>query len=429
MNGLIMIMRWSLTVMLLLITSTASSTPLPLQVLSRRKEATMGVSNGIVTGTITPQEVYDLLGVRKYNGWWDIPYICSNRHGMTNKWSRYKPVHIVDTWEVDDRNSLWYKGTDNDCGLKPVMTNSYSQLPNLYDTGAAEWSYQPPWGDRGGIAKSPYRLLDFDKYDHNAVPPIQRFSCPSKVKQNGTFTCAVMMQVVIEDENEYKNPGGLSLNEIYAGGEKLSDWYFGCLVTNTSGGMMILAAGRKQTDGTFGTGFPTFRTNSLLLNNTYYVYPFLAKNPQEQDKATVANTFLTIPNSTMVEMKVVSESELDGISIILHAKYLYLTNIDGTREKTGITGEFTVECERSGKTFTNNYVIFKHSASNYLQEGESQTKLADFTVSGNGGTYTKMFIFNIPTEYRNKNYTVTLSLQSGHYIKKIVPMEEMLPEM
>lgn len=381
----------------------------------------MAINNNIITKPIGAKEPYTLLDVSKRANGYDVGYICSNQHGQINKWSRYKPVHIANATAVD-RNTLWYKGTNNDCGISPISTNSYLQLPNLYDTGAAEWSYSPPWGDRGGTVKSPYRLADFDKYDNSATPPIHKFSCPSKVKQGGTFSCAVMMQATIGDENEYKKAGSLTLNEIYAGGEKLSDWYFGCLVTNTSGGMMILAAGNKQADGTFGHGFPVFNANSLLLNNTYYVYPFLAKNPQEQGKATVANTFLTIPNSSRGEIKIVNASELDGVSVSLNAKYIYLTSIDGTKQKTRISGEFTVKCDLSGRAFTNNYVIFKHSTSSSFQAGESQTKIDDFTVAGNGGTYTKMFVFNIPTAYQNKDYTVTLSLNTGQYIKKITPM-------
>lgn len=373
-------------------------------------------SNGIITAPIRIQEdVSPVLGVSSTN----LSVLCTS--DKINKWSRYKPVHIVNATAVD-RNTLWYRGTNNDCGLTPVSTNSYSQLPNLYDTNSAEWSYSPPWGDRGGIVKSPYRLADFDKYDNNAIPPIGDFSCPSEVGQNGTFSCDVVMSTAVVDENEYKNAGSLTLNEIYAGGEKLSNWYFGCLVTNTSGKMMILAAGNKQSDGPFGHGFPTFRTNSLLLNNTYYVYPFLAKNPQEQDEATVANTFLTIPNGSRGKIKIVSGSELAGISMILQAEYEYITNVDDTKQKTRISGEFTVKCEKSSMTFTNNYLMYRHSTSSSLQAGESQTKLEDFTVSGNGGTYTKTFSFDIPMAYRDKNYVVTLSLQSGNYTKEIVPL-------
>lgn len=359
----------------------------------------MAINNNIITKPIGAKEPYTLLDVSKRANGYDVGYICSNQHGKINMWSRYKPVHIANATAVD-RNTLWYKGTNNDCGITPKMLVTYTLLPDTYDNGEANWSYSPPWGDRGGTVKSPYRLADFDKYKHDAIPVISKFTCPVRVKRDGTFTCGVMMPAIIEDENEYKKAGSLTLGEIYSSGKKLSEWYYGAVVTNTAGQVMFFAAGNKTTSGTFGHGFPEFKTNSLALNQTYYIYPCLALNPQEQGTSTVANTYLTLPNCSRGEFKVVTASELDGISISITARYVYSDTLN--TKKSGIVGEFTVTCDGSGRTFTNNYIQYRFSTSNdsdAMQSGEGNVKLLNFTVQGSGGTYSEMFSFNINSAY------------------------------
>lgn len=154
--------------MLLLTASTASSTPLSLQALSQRKEVTMGVSNGIVTAPINPQEVYNLLGVGKYNDFYDIGYLCSNNHGKINKWAKYKPV----VWNALDNEVLphaypWHVGSNGLCGFSNLQILDITQIINAYnaDGGKSKWAYVAP---KGGA--EPFRILDFTGYKHAALP-------------------------------------------------------------------------------------------------------------------------------------------------------------------------------------------------------------------------------------------------------------------
>lgn len=386
----------------------------------------MGVSDGIITAPINASDPYVCMGLGQYNGWWDIGYICSNKHGRINMWSRYKPVHIANALEVN-RDTLWYRGTNNDCGITPKSTMSYSQLPTFYINGESEWTYMPPWGDRGGIVNSPYRLLDFWKYKHNAIAPISRFSCPNKVSRNGTFTCDVLLaEDRDEDESEMLNPGSLSLKEIMRGGVSLNDWYLGAVVTDTSGKVMFFASGNELSDGTFGHGFPKFSTNTLIMGYSYYVYPFLSMHPQGQYGAVVANEFLTIPDSSRGEIKVVSETEIAGIKIDVMAEYHYRGST-----RVSVSGSYTIECT-SRRTFTNNYLHLRFNADgSALTAGEFQRKLPDFTVQS-GEKYTEPFIFTLDRQYATKDYYVRLSLNSSQYVSITQPLEakpHVLPDL
>lgn len=142
----------------------------------------MSVSNGKISAPISVREVYDCLGVKpgKSNGY-DVGYICSNQHHMINMWSKKKPVHIEGALfhTTDD----WWKGTDGTCGIDytNAIATSVDNIPGKYSLipiGGTDgltligestngWNYNPP---KGG-AKSPYRLEDFNGYDHNAAPP------------------------------------------------------------------------------------------------------------------------------------------------------------------------------------------------------------------------------------------------------------------
>lgn len=382
----------------------------------------MGVNNGIVTAPINPQEVYGLLGLSAYNGAWDIGHLCSNAHGKINMWSRFKPVNIQNAYNVD-YSTAWYKGTLGDCGITPKRTTYIEEIPAMYDNNNADWEYSPPFGDKGGVYFSPFRLLDFSGYSHKAMAPVSGFVISDVVRENGNFTCSIRAMVDIPDGTIPTEPGSLRLNEIEVQNKNLSQWYLGAVITDTSGNMKFFAAGNKdEIDGTWGVAFPSFSATPLTKNNSYYIYPFFAKNPQEQGQYAVNNEFITMPGVTRQTFKVVEREEYLGIEVSLTAEYLYMLN-----DKARVTAKITVKCKESSFTFRNNNIYFKFDTSNedsYLQNGEYTEAIPDFTVAGNGGTYTNSIQYNIPVNYRQKNYYVYLMLQSGSFRRKAYPLEK-----
>lgn len=97
----------------------------------------------------------------------NVGYLCSNQHGRTNKWSKYKPV-IWNRTNVDSTPYEWYKAQDGFCGLGKATAFTYAGICDFYrgDSSSAAWEYKPPTGG----ANAPYRLGDFRRYDHNAEP-------------------------------------------------------------------------------------------------------------------------------------------------------------------------------------------------------------------------------------------------------------------
>ena len=152
-------MRYILTVMLLLTVSTAKAIASSLLVPLWHKEVVMGYSNGTITAPVSASDPYAVLGVGKYNDGYDWGYICSNRHGKTNMWSKFKPVRYSkpDDLSFEDRK---YKGF------------GFEIMPPQEDAiraNAQKYAYLAP---RGGQFNEWFRITDWIGYNHYARPPL-----------------------------------------------------------------------------------------------------------------------------------------------------------------------------------------------------------------------------------------------------------------
>lgn len=119
----------------------------------------MSYSEGKISAPIAASDPYMVMGVGTYNGGYDIGYICSNQHGKINKWSLYKPVRKAKVAELTDAD---YYSVD--FGYNIPSYNNYSSMKAGVTNG---WSYLPP---QGGDS-SPFRLTDFNGYNHRATAP------------------------------------------------------------------------------------------------------------------------------------------------------------------------------------------------------------------------------------------------------------------
>ncbi|MDE6267045.1 MAG: hypothetical protein K2M07_06840 [Muribaculaceae bacterium] len=114
------------------------------------------VNSGKITAPINAADPYVVLGVNPANGY-DIGTICSNSHGKMNKWSIRKPMHVANI--LRPLTDAEIKAAN--CGLGVFYSISVDAAVAKVKDGC-DWEYYPP---RGGIA-SPYRLTDFNGYDH-----------------------------------------------------------------------------------------------------------------------------------------------------------------------------------------------------------------------------------------------------------------------
>lgn len=166
----------------------------------------MGLSNGKITAPINYAEPYQCMGVGKYNGSYDLGYICSNAHKKINKWSKNKPYDVDKKENLTDAEK---KGTpaQNISGIYYGLKASTS-AGNLYELHNIAYEYV---GYPKGGANSPYRINDFVGYDHNAVPTLngiipaeayfnleKSFGCTISYDYNHTNTTGVDMKEIID---------------------------------------------------------------------------------------------------------------------------------------------------------------------------------------------------------------------------------------
>ena len=176
----------------------------------------MSHSNGKITAPINLNgDVYATLGIGSVNGAYDLGYACANTHGKINPWARYKPVRYESL--APGANEKWWQGWDGNCGVKPFQMAGYWDAPKHADGSMNGWEYTPPTG-----GKFPFRLTDFNGYNHRASAPISRFSCPDTATNQFTssnFVCSAAIMMPSEGhDTDFLNMGDFS---------EIADCYFG----------------------------------------------------------------------------------------------------------------------------------------------------------------------------------------------------------
>lgn len=176
----------------------------------------MGHSNGKITAPINlGGDVYPTLGIGATSNGYDLGYACANTHGKINKWSKYKPVRQP----YLDYHSDYWKANDGLCGLSVVGymspgTLNGGFLKNLFD--GVDWGYNAPTGGDS----APYRVLDFNGYNHNAIVPFGD-NVPSDVYLDTSNNLEIQLeQTTNADDNillSYLSYQGTPFSEMYAG--------------------------------------------------------------------------------------------------------------------------------------------------------------------------------------------------------------------
>lgn len=367
----------------------------------------MAHSNGKITRPISVSDVKLTLGTSGSGA----GYLCSNKHGLTNMWAKYKPV-VWAKWVIDrDTLTTWWKGQDGNCGIIPFSVTNYLDIPNYTNGSMNGWVYKAPTGG----ANAPCRLLDFDGYNHEAECAITGFTTQGSIDPGST----VIGQVGLSTE------GGDSVTLADINYQGITNTYFGIMVMKN--GSVV----RKATSKTpiSSGGYSAEVSTTGLSKGEYLVYPFLCTSIQTDGGSDVAGTYFTVPGTSAATLRIE-----DAISILITAKYTYT----GTT-RTGITYSTSARYNRAGTlSLTNNYVRIRLDENDFydpIEAGELNKKISDMRVTGNTIEYIEnedgLIIpasgtFTIPTQYQTKLWKVWVSLQSAKYVSGIQPEEEII---
>ena len=239
----------------------------------------MSTSNGKITAPVTIGDVARTIGVASG----DLGTLCTSGH--INKWSRYKPINrvartgdglqyvhpLTDIDFADSRYGLKYptyhalQVGDNpawctfhfDSLLGDFNSEQESQenIKFLYNNFEANLInpndglfYGKPFGKvtylYNKISKtyySPYRLSDFDKYEHSSVAPLASAGLqPIDVYKDGIYA-GTDYKITIEVKRATEGYNGLTVDSMISDytnfpSETLSDWYLCVLIFDRFGG-------------------------------------------------------------------------------------------------------------------------------------------------------------------------------------------------
>ena len=146
----------------------------------------------MITGPVGIHRQTDVRGVLKELGTGNLDELC--RSGKVNKWARFKPMDMPglyynaeegsDFWQGQSKKVYKANGGQFDgtylngkiyqltaCGLNFLAFTDAEDLANLYykytESNPGPFANNWEWDAPKGTINSPYRLTDFEKYDHD----------------------------------------------------------------------------------------------------------------------------------------------------------------------------------------------------------------------------------------------------------------------
>lgn len=226
--------------------------------------------DGIITAPVgIDTDIAPVLGVASY----DLGYLCSNKHGKTNKYSKKKPV-IIEGVDVNiTQPNDWWKGENKQCGLNIPYRRQIIACINDYFDGSMKWGYDAP--EPNSIY--PARALDFNGYYHYAINPITTENFPTDIELTvGQGECNLDFSLDIATEGTDYNLGlkDIDIRQITDSSEHITDWYPGLVFKSLDRqDWFAMTSANKLSTGSFS--IRVSGTNNRL-GGDWQVMPFLS---------------------------------------------------------------------------------------------------------------------------------------------------------
>lgn len=175
----------------------------------------MSHNNGIISAPVNlSSDVVAIIG-----GDSRVSAVCTSP--KINPWAKYKPVYLAD--KFPDRTKEWWRGANGKCGIIIASKSNPSQID-----GTEVYAFDTP--------NAPYRLADFNGYNHYAKPTacMGEIGNISVIAGGDTTTFALDLYTNLADS--------LNLWDIDVDGKKLGDMYFCMAIFNASGTAIFYAS-------------------------------------------------------------------------------------------------------------------------------------------------------------------------------------------
>lgn len=268
----------------------------------------MGNSNGLISAPVSVFDVKSAIGTNTL----DVGSLCT-KVTLINKFAKYKPVrlqNVIDTTVINGVAQLnndktwksttnWWRGDDGKCGLD---VNVYDTEYKLTQGFESEWGYLVP---RGGSVTpiEPYRLIDFNQYNHKAQAPFRASVIGDYTDESGVqgfYITGQSNRVAVGCYFDFpQDSTAIGIDDLRAKDGKgifynFSKLYVGVLmtrgkVTPTADAHGVIKINPKDIETTidrdadWGHGYNrtiylTEGEINVVAGGTWYVYPFITPN-------------------------------------------------------------------------------------------------------------------------------------------------------
>lgn len=217
----------------------------------------MSNSNGIISAPVSIKDVQEVLGETSN----DLAILCKS--SKINPFSLRKPITNRKLFGMKDGD---YNGTDGDYGIRVESVRSFSALLSLYENNENKgYSYSAPTGD----LLSPYRLEDFNGYNHNATTNIRNFKVTLSFDSSGKRLITGSCDFTLQDGD------GVAIGNIF------DNCYFGIVLCQQGKAKYYRTS--NKTIAQVGTSIELNETVVTIQSGLYNVYPFVSNEKYDSD--------------------------------------------------------------------------------------------------------------------------------------------------
>lgn len=250
----------------------------------------MSYSNGKISPPISIADVKAVLGSSSN----DLGSLCQSAY--INKWAKYKPVIVSQLLTTKDN---WFKADANTYGFNIPSFSSPTAVLQAYENGTHHWTYMKP---SGGMS-SPFRLTDFNGYNHNALAPMRsQATTATTYYDTSAIGVSYITQISIDSDTvglEDLGLGGYYMTAAMFTSDGTFAWIGSSgLISNEGVSNILLDPAKKTTGTTWALG-------------KYKIVPMLCSyNYSKVTNTLYQATYIPIDVGKVVDIEIKSSSSL-----------------------------------------------------------------------------------------------------------------------
>lgn len=257
--------------------------------------------NGIITAPVSlAGDVATVLGDSST----DLGTLC--RSNKINMWALYKPVKHTNIGILSESER---KGFDGQIGFDipwSSLSSCYQYIETIIRDDGAIWSYNRPTG-----GNYPFRLLDFDKYNHNAIKPFN----DNNINYISGIT-DVLRVISCFNYSAWSKVYNFTPDKLVINNSSCANWYTGVIAvlqSDVNYTIQALVTDSVTLANTKDSNYFDFNCGAMNKGD-YYLIPVICSSNRSGSNAYYKITNTPIPSNDIVAFLPVPFSSLSIVS-------------------------------------------------------------------------------------------------------------------